>query len=153
MNVIIDTREKKNIFYFKSYADVNAVVGTLRTGDYSVESYEHIVTVDRKATSSELSINLGVKLDTFTRELERMRSIQFCYFVCTFPYSYLETFPVNSGIPKKRWKGLKITGKYLRSKVKQIEEDYPNVKFIFCNTQDEAEEMTYNILREHTGGR
>lgn len=153
MNVIIDTREKKNIFYFKSYADVDIISRKLDCGDYSVESYEHIVTVDRKATTNELSLNLGAESARFTRELERMRNITFCYFVCSFPYSYVESFPVNSNIPKKRWKGLRITSNYLKRRIKEIEEDYPNVKFIFCNTQGEAEETTYNILKEHTSGR
>ena len=152
MEVIVDTREQKP-FLFKSYADVNVTINTVKTGDYTCLNYEFVVTVDRKATPAELSLNLGSKLDTFTRELERMRSIEFCYFVCAFPYSYLETFPVNSNIPKSKWKKLKITSKYLTKKVKEIEEEYKNVKFIFCRNEFEAEEVTYNILKEHTSGR
>lgn len=152
MDIIVDTREQKP-FLFKSYADVNVTINTIKTGDYTCLNYESVVTVDRKATPAELSLNLGSKLETFTRELERMRSIQFCYFVCAFPYSYLETFPVNSNIPKSKWKRLKITGKYLTKKVKEIEEKYENVKFIFCRNEFEAEEVTYNILKEHTSGR
>lgn len=152
MDIIVDTREQKP-FLFKSYADVNITIGTVRTGDYIISGMDNLVTVDRKATPAELSINLGSKLDRFTRELERMRSIKFCYFVCAFPYSYLETFPVNSNIPKGRWKKLKITGKYLIKKIKEIEEEYENVKFIFCKNEFEAEHTTYLILKEHYSER
>lgn len=150
MKIIIDTREQEGIFYFKSYGDVDIINRKLSTGDYSCESFEQIVTIDRKASTNELQKNFGSDSKRFNKELERMKDITYCYFVCCFPYSYLEEFPVNSGIPKNRWKYLKVKGAYLRRRVKEIEEEYPNIKFIFCNNQSEGENITYQILKKHT---
>jgi hypothetical protein len=153
MEIIRDTREQKNYFTFKSYADVRIIEKKLDTGDYSSPSFENKVTVDRKNSAQELYINFGTDSKRFDAELERMKSIEFAYFVCSFPYSHLESFPVNSGIPSNRWHTLKIKGSYLRMRVKEIEEKYSNIKFIFCKNVFEAEEVTYRILKEHIDGR
>ena len=152
MKIIVDTREQEEHFYFKSYADVETINRCMRTADYTVEGWEHIVVVDRKSSSNELQKNLGMDSKRFNKELERMKDITYCYFVCCFPYSHLEEFPINSGIPKSRWKYLKVGGAYLRKRVKEIEEEYPNIKFIFCNNLSEGENITYQILKEHTSG-
>ena len=153
LNIIIDTREQEVTFLFKSYPDVITTFKKLDTGDFTCVNCEHIVTIDRKSSSNELQKNLGMDSKRFNKELERMRSITYCYFVCCFPYSHLEEFPVNSGIPKNRWKYLKVKGPYLRRRVKEIEEEYPNIKFIFCNNLSEGENITYQILKEHTSGQ
>lgn len=151
MKIICDTRENTGAFLFRAYADVEVINRKLDTADYSLEGFENIVVIDRKKTPAELCTNLGADSARFNRELDRMRSIEFSYFVCEFPYSYLEIFPKNSGIPKYRWKKLKITGAYLRKRIKEIEEEYPNIKFIFCNSSEEAEDITYQILKEYNG--
>lgn len=151
MKIIIDTREKEDIFYFKSYANVETINRCMRTADYSVDGYEHIVVIDRKKTLNELYTNLVADSKRFNKEVERMKDITYSYFVCCFPYSQLESFPINSGIPKFRWKYLKASGAYLRKRIKEIEEEYPNIKFIFCNNHFEGESITYQILKEHTG--
>lgn len=153
MKIIIDTKEKKNIFLFKSYADVETSFKGLPTGDYLVEGFAQKVVIDRKASSGELYLNLGSQFDRFKRELDRMREIEFAYFLCCFPYSYLDTFPENSGIPKSKWKRLVMGGSFLRKKIKDIEEEYPNIKFIFCKDTIEGESIAYQILKEHTSGK
>lgn len=152
MDIIRDTRESAYFFTFKSYANVRVIDKKLDTGDYSCPSFEKTVTVDRKHSSQELYLNFGSDSKRFNKELERMKDIKFAYFVCSFPYSRLDEFPVNSGIPTNRWKTLKIKSSYLRKRVKEIEEQYPNIKFIFCRDFNEAEEVTYQILKEHTNG-
>ena len=150
IEVCVDTREQKDMFLFKSYADVKIIDKKVDIGDYTVLGKEKVITIDRKRTPAELYINFGVDSARFNRELENMQSIDFCYFVCTFPYSRLEEFPNNSGIPKYKWSGLKMSAGYLRKRVKEIEEKYPNIKFIFCNTQEDAEEVAYQILKEYS---
>jgi hypothetical protein len=153
MRIIVDTREKKNIFLFKSYADVEIIIKGIPTGDYMVEGLAQKVVIDRKASVGELYLNLGSQFVRFKKELDRMRDIEFAYFLCCFPYSYLDTFPENSGIPKSKWKKLVMGGSFLRKKIKDIEEEYPNIKFIFCNNHIEGESIAYQILKEHTGGQ
>lgn len=150
LNIRLDTREQKDFFTFKSYGDVRVIREKVNVGDYNIPGLEHIVTVDRKLNTNELYMNFTSDYKRFSKELEKMKEIEFCYFVCCFPYSHMEEFPKNSTIPKYRWKYLKASGAFLRKKLKEIEETYPNIKFIFCNGVDAAEEITYQILKQHS---
>ena len=149
IDIIVDTREQKP-FLFKSYGDVRVIRQKVDTGDYVCPSIEHIVTIDRKDSTSELYENFTSDFKRFTKELERMRSIEFCYFVCSFPYSYLQEFPKNSTIPYYRWKLLRGNAAFMRKRVRETEEQYPNIKFIFCANDIEAEGAVYQILKEHS---
>lgn len=136
------------MFLFRSYGDVEVIHTKLDTGDYSIEGYEHLITIDRKATSGELYLNFGAGVGRFNDELARMALIPNSFFICSFPANDIITFPVNSGIPKSRWSKLRMRGPYLRKKIFEIEEKYPNIKFIFSSNWIEAEEKAYNILKE-----
>jgi hypothetical protein len=149
IKIIVDTLEKKDIFLFKSYADVIVSKEHLKTGDYSIDGYTNSITIDRKANSGELAMNLGSDWKRFKAELDRMKDYDLAYFVCSFPYDDLNIFPENSGIPKARWAELSITGKYLRRKIHEIHEEYPNIEFLFFKDKHEAEEATYKLLKEY----
>lgn len=148
MEIIVDTREKKDAFSFRAYAEVTVVNKKLDTGDYSLLSFENKITIDRKANTGELYINFGTDFKRFEKELERMALFDKAFFVCAFPESDLYCFPVNSGIPNYRWRYLKIKPAYMRKKIKEIQEQYPTIKFIFCNNGYDAEEETYKLLKE-----
>jgi hypothetical protein len=61
------------------------------TGDYVCPSIEHIVTIDRKDSTSEL-LQLYINFKRFTKELERMKSIEFV--ICMlFSLLLLQEFP------------------------------------------------------------
>lgn len=149
INIIVDTLEKKDLFLFKSYADVVVSKEHLKTGDYSIRGYIDSITIDRKANSGELYMNFGVDWTRFKAELNRMRSYDVAYFVCSFPYDDLNIFPENSGIPKYRWKYLSCNDKFLRKKIHEIHEQYDNIKFLFFKNKYEAEEATYNLLKQY----
>ena len=153
MKIICDTQEKKDLFLFKSYADVSLIHRKLDTGDYSIEGFENEITVDRKASTGELYGNLGNDYKRFKKELDRMGKITHSFFICAFPYSDLSIFPERSGIPNYRWKYLKMTGSFLRKKINDIQEEYPNIQFLFYNNKYEAENATYSILKEFMNGR
>ena len=112
--VIQDTREK-NGWNFDIY---DSCVGTLskglKTGDYTIEGREDFLIIERKATTAELALNLGKKRVQFEAELERMMSFQYPYIVCEFSESRLMQFPRGSSIPKRRWRYLRMNGKFLR---------------------------------------
>lgn len=149
LNIIIDTREKKDFFKFLSYQDIKIEVKALKTGDYSIVNYEDKITIDRKRDCNELQMCLGQSWKRFYKELQRMSSFDEAYIVCTFPYEDVETFPVNSGVPRKRWKFLKTGAKFLKKRIHDIEEEFPNIKFIFSYSTIEAEEISYNLLRTY----
>lgn len=91
----------------------------------------------------------GIQWARFRKELVRLSTFDEAYIMCTFPYEDLECYPINSGIPEKKWKYLKTTGKYLRKKIHETEEEFPNIKFIFTYSNSEAEEQTYNLLKTY----
>lgn len=146
--IIIDTREQKEIFTFSSFP-VKTKVKKLDTGDYSITGFEDKITIDRKRNAGELQMCFGQQWKRFQKELNRMRDFDKAYFICTFPYKDLITFPVNSGIPKYRWKFIKTCGAYLRMSYKKIEEDYPSIKFIFGDDYYNSEDLTYRILKNY----
>jgi hypothetical protein len=149
INIIVDTLEKKDLFLFKSYGDVVVSKEHLKTGDYSIRGYTENITIDRKANAGELYINFGTDWKRFKAELERMREYDLAYFVCSFPYEHLRTFPENSGIPKARWPDLICNDKFLRKKIHEIHEQYTNIEFLFFKNKFEAEDATYNLLKEY----
>lgn len=149
MTIILDTREKKDSFYFFSYPDVQTKTKGLKTGDFSIEGYEDKITIDRKRDCNELQMCLGQHWARFYRELQRMSSFDEGYIVCAFPYEDVETFPFNSGVPKHRWKYIKTSAKFLKKRIHDIEDEFPNIKFIFSYSKMEAEEITYNLLRTY----
>lgn len=149
IKIIVDTLEKKDTFLFRSYADVIISKEHLKTGDYSLDGYTDSITIDRKANSGELAMNLGSDWKRFRAELERMREYDLAYFVCSFPYDDLNIFPENSGIPKSKWPQLSITGKYLRRKIHEIHEQYTSIEFLFFKDKYDAEDATYKLLKEY----
>lgn len=149
MEIIVDTREKKDSFSFRAYGEVVVIDKKLDTGDYSLSKFENKITIDRKSTSGELYMNIGADQKRFNKELERMALFERAYFVCAFPESDLHSFPVNSGIPKYRWKYLRLPPAYMRKRIKEIQEEYPLIQFIFCDNKYDAEEKTYELLKEY----
>lgn len=148
MKIIIDSREKKDIFLFSSY-EVETEVRKLDTGDYSIEGFESSITIDRKRTSSELWICLFTQYERFARELDRMASYDESYILCTFPYSYLAIFPKMSGVPRKIARKLSYSKNSILDKLNEAQEDYPHVTFLYGNNNQESEGMAHNILRNY----
>lgn len=144
MEIIRDTREQKG-FNFFAHAEVTDE--TISNGDYTVRGLEDIIIVERKASCGELYNNLSKSKmkDRFHRELAELEKIKYAYIVCEFPESYLYTFPKNSGIPPSTWKYIKITAKYLRKLVHEINDNY-DIDLIFCADRDTAESTTFHLL-------
>lgn len=108
--VIRDTNEKKG-HGWQFTTSSSWCEGTkelhLDTGDYTFEGHENLFTIERKADTSEISLN--VFEPRFERELQRMESIEYPFVICEFTYQDVLNFPENSGIPKFRWSHLKAT--------------------------------------------
>lgn len=89
------------------------IEGTLKTGDYSIEGLEQYVCMERKASPSEIAINLGKERDRFIRELVRMQDYKHKYIICEFTFDELLGFPDNAPIPKAAKASVKMTGKFM----------------------------------------
>lgn len=79
--ICIDTREQDPLD-FTPWASEGLLTarGTIRTGDYSLEGYEHRVTVERKRVA-ELYHTVGAGRERFEAELERMRTMESAHIV------------------------------------------------------------------------
>lgn len=145
--VIQDTREK-NGWNFDIY---DSCIGTLtkglKTGDYTIEGREDFFIIERKATTAELALNLGKKRVQFEAELERMLAFRHAYIVCEFSESRLMQFPKGSTIPRRRWRYLRMNGKFMRRKLHEYEEKY-GVEIIFCEDRHSAEEKAIEIFED-----
>ncbi len=149
--VIKDTREK-NGWDFSIYDECRAMVSQgLKTGDYTLIGKEQTLTIERKATTGELALNLGKKKKQFEAELERMAQFKLAYLICEFSEETLMKFPAGSTIPKRRWRYLRMSGKFMRRKLYEYEEQY-NVKIIFSKNKQSAEREAMKIFSSVTGG-
>ena len=79
--VIQDTREKEG-WYFSEYDKCSGMEsGTLKTGDYTLRGFEEVVCIERKASTSEISQNLGKKKAPFQAEMERMKDYPVAFLI------------------------------------------------------------------------
>lgn len=143
MIILQDTKEKKpwNFDFFGFPQELQH----LDTADYTIKGYEDKVRIERKRTSGELAINLGSKSKQFMAEMERLSKYTYRYVICEFPESYINQFPVNSGIPQKQISKIRIPSFILRSKIEMIKADY-GIEFIFTNGTSEAEQIAMDIF-------
>lgn len=147
MNILIDTREKEswNFDFFNECTGVKRQA--LKTGDYTIEGLEDTVILERKRTVGEIAINLGKKSKQFQAELERMQSFRFRYIICEFSLDDIERFPEGSGIPKSKWKYIRMNSGFIQSRLNSLAEKY-GVEIRFCGNKDQAIREAINIFNE-----
>lgn len=145
MVIIQDTREKEPWDF--SFYDIDTEVRKLDTGDYSIKGLEHKLCIERKRTTGEIAINLGSKIDTFTRELERMKEIEFKYLIFEFDIKTLQSFPALSGIPKEALKGIRMNAGFMIKSLERLESEY-GFETIYCSSKDQANEIAYQIMKD-----
>jgi|TARA_B100000085_G_scaffold171306_2_gene155916 hypothetical protein len=166
--VIKDTREQDG-WFFSPYDKCSGMeVGTLHTGDYTLEGFEDIVCIERKASVSEIAMNLGKKKKAFYNEIERMRDFQFRYILLEFSASDLINYPLsllkseedkeiyrlfkedNARLPNyKRFdvvRQTKITGRYLLKSLMEISLHY-DVNVMFCDNKHNAFMICNSIFK------
>lgn len=107
--VVRDTREKPGQgWFFKTDERKSGkifirdtIVDTLETGDYSLLEHPKLVVLERKASLSELAMNMiGEGKPRFEREMERMREYRYKYIL-------IETVPskdtLSLGVPQVKY--------------------------------------------------
>lgn len=146
MIILRDTREKKP-WSFDWYDDVSIWVGKVEIGDYTIKGFESLVTIERKASTGELAVNLGKTKARFMKELRSMQEYPYRYIICEFPESHLDCFPKDSGIPYKDWGKLRVNKNYLKHMVKAFREEF-GITVIFCDGPMEAQDKAMEIFRQ-----
>jgi len=128
--VVRDTREKigKGWNFKRSQNCSGTVLGSLKSGDYTLRGLESIFVIERKGLISEFAHNLFDK--RFEAELERLELIEFPFVLLEFTMEDLIQYPVGSGIPARRWKYLKIKGPQLLKRFIEFQLRFKS-KFIF----------------------
>jgi hypothetical protein len=133
--VIRDTREQNGWTFMAGKACEGTISGTLKTGDYSIEGYQDILTLERKGSIAELATNLVE--DRFERELERMESFKYAFMILEFSMDDLIKYPKGSGIPSYQMKSVKLNPFFLLKRLVEIELKY-KVKILFCENHGQA---------------
>ncbi len=148
--VLRDNREQANNgwFFDEGGECVGTAFATIKTGDYTLEGYEGILTIERKGTTGEFATNVNEA--RFTRELERMNLMKYPYLILEFELADLYNFPANSGIPKSKWPHLRVSANYLLKRLTQIYNRYPNIRVLFAGQHgpDIAVTIFRNVLED-----
>ena len=135
--VIKDTREQDG-WFFSPYDKCEGMsLGTLHTGDYTIKGFDDVVCVERKASVSEIAMNLGRKKKPFQNEMERMKDFQFSFIICEFDMEDILKYPEGSRVPPKARSKVRVTGKYLLKCLMEFQIWY-DTKIIFCGNKDNA---------------
>jgi len=143
-NVIIDTKEKQP--WKLTGSSINEVVlHKLDTGDYTIQGYEHILTIERKKSTAEFAINIVEK--RFPAFMQRMKEIQHSYMVMEFSYDDVLEFPRNSGIPKSKWARLQVSSNFMVKRISEYLVEY-GVPIIFAGDRENAERVCQSIMKE-----
>jgi hypothetical protein len=136
--VLKDTREKE-IGAGWTFKSDSVCMGTqiqkLDTGDYTLNGYEHILCIERKASVSEFARNIVEK--RFEKELERMDEFSYSYILLEFTEKDIDIFPKGSGIPRRVQKYVRIKPKFIHYRIKEIMEQH-KVKIILCGEHGKA---------------
>lgn len=121
--VLRDTREQKGWIFDPSEACVGTTVQTLKTGDYSLLGYEHLLTIERKGSVVEFVQNITKKdkWAAFKAELERMESYPAAFIVCEFTFDDVMRYPEGSGLPWAARSKVRISPQYYLKRLLEIE--------------------------------
>jgi hypothetical protein len=139
-NIIIDTREQLP-WEFGNHVTSKQ---KLDTGDYSIEGMEHLLTIERKQSVSEIANNITET--RFPAFLERMSIIPHKFMLFEFDLDDVYQFPVGSDIPKSKWDKLRISNNYIMKNISLFHIKY-GIHTIFCGDSDNAEKMAVRIMR------
>lgn len=126
--VIRDTREQTGWWFNPSNECLGTIEQTLPTGDYTLRGLEKILCIERKGCTSEFATNINEK--RFDKELKRMDEFDHAFLLLDFTPADIEQFPINSGIPKSKYKSVRVSPNYLRSKIADYSIRY-NIKILF----------------------
>lgn len=138
--IIVDTREQQPWEFGLHVTSKEK----LDTGDYSIKGLEHLLTIERKKSVSEIANNITES--RFKDVLNRMSQIPYKFMLFEFDLEDVYSFPVGSDIPKKLWDKIKISPKYLLKYLTELQLNY-GIHIIYCGDASNAEKMAVSIMK------
>lgn len=149
--VLRDTKEKVGAWYWEESEYCEGTMKTsLKTGDYTLKGYEHILCIERKKTVAEFATNLSEK--RFDNELERMQVFPVPYIICEFSISDVLDFPHGADLPMSIKKKIKIRGRYIIKRIHEIIAQH-HIYFMFCDDKKGAWEFTNSLFKQVYNGK
>lgn len=139
--IIVDTREQQP-WNFNDYAKAHK---KLDTGDYSIEGLEHILTIERKKSSSEFATNIVES--RFKDVVMRLSQFKYSFLLLEFDLEDLLIYPEGSTVPKRMWDKVKITPSFLIKNILELQLNH-NIKVIFCGNAPNAEKIAEFIFKK-----
>lgn len=143
--IIKDSREQIGWDFEPDYFCKKMVVQPLPTGDYTVEGYESLLTIERKRNTSEICSNLFNKDGRFFKELERMATFKYAYIIFEFTLGDLLIYPQMSGLPFSLQKKVKVTGPVLLKKMIETQIQFPYIQFIYAGKK--GKEFALSLMK------
>lgn len=147
MLILRDTREKHGWDFMQQEAAV--ADQKLDTGDYTVKGIENDLIIERKATSAELAQN--ITSPAFKAEIKRMAAFRHAFLILEFSWRDIECFPVNSGVPSKLWKKLRVSSKYLIACINGYR--LQGIQCITADSSEYAQHIAYDIMKRYYENR
>jgi hypothetical protein len=139
--IIIDTREQQP-WTFDNYAKAHK---KLDTGDYSIEGLEHLLTIERKKSSSEFATNTVES--RFKDVVMRLSQFKYSFLLLEFDLQDLLIYPIGSTVPKRMWDKVKITPSFLIKNIIELQLNH-NIKVMFCGSASNAEKIAEFIFKK-----
>lgn len=137
--IVADSREQRPFPFRGRPAFVT--VGTLEAGDYSLAGFERRVAVERKSLGDLVGC-LGRERERFERELARLRGYDCAAVVVEEPEVMLRAGRYRGGLnPAAAWQSVIALSARFR------------VPFFFCKDREDAEGVTFDILRHYARER
>lgn len=121
--IVIDTREQTPL----TFTRINAIVGTLQSGDYSIAGAEEAFAIERKSIPDLVACCVGESRERFFRGLHRLRG---------FRFKRLLIVGTREDIEAGRYRSA-ITPKAVLATLNAIEVRY-DVPVVFAATPDAA---------------
>jgi hypothetical protein len=138
--IIVDTREQlpwEFGFHLTSKQKLD-------TGDYSIQGFENLFTIERKKSVSEIATNITES--RFNDVLQRMGQIPHSFMLMEFTLDEVYSFPIGSDIPKKMWDKLRISGNYIMKYLIEAQLNH-NIHLLFCGDSENAERTAVSIMK------
>lgn len=147
--VVVDTREQARYDFSAipaRVADGGGVVivptvrYTLKSGDYSIATWEDRVAVERKSLE-DLYGSLGRNRNRFKREIVRLNELEFAAVVVEADWAALKDPDKHRAVWHSTLNSASVIGTIMA-----WDQRYRNVSWYFPGTRSEAEIATYQIL-------
>jgi ERCC4-type nuclease len=143
--VIKDSREQLGYDFPQDNYCAGTKIEKVDVGDYSIEGLSHLIFLDRKKSTSELSMNMLE--ERFDKLLKKASKYKYKFLLFEFDYEDILTYPINSGIPRSQFKRIRVKPAFIASFVARIEIEY-GIHIIYAGNADRAEKICYNLLKQ-----